>query len=251
MDLSELSPVVAATLIGCLAGIGGTGAGGVFSVLVRCLSSRMYSVILGVAAGIMLAVVGFDLMPEAIAVGGLQWAIAGMVSGAALVSLLDLLPHRHFMSTDRSSRFIKTGLVVGLGIAMHNLPEGLAIGAGYAVDATFGLGLALVIALHNFPEGMAMACPMIIGGVQPLKVVGATAAAGLPMGIGALVGSLLGSVSPVFLSLNLGFAGGAMLFVTCDELIPDANELASGHSGTYGIVAGVIAGIILTSLFAH
>ncbi len=252
MDLSEYPRLWVATLIGLFAGIGGTGLGGVASVFFRCLPSRTYSVVLGFSAGVMLSVVAFDLMPEAIEAGGLQYAIPGILAGVILISLLDLLPHTHFMTSDReSSRFIKAGVIVGLGIAMHNLPEGLAIGAGYTSDAALGVGLGLVIAVHNFPEGMAMACPMVIGGLGPWRVIGATVLAGLPMGIGALLGAVLGAMSPAFLAVCLGFAAGAMLFVTCDELIPDAQELASGHSGTFGIVAGVLAGIVFTSLFHH
>lgn len=249
MDSSEATAIIAATVVGTIAGVGGTGMGGAMALQFRCLSTRAYSVILGFSAGVMISVVAFDLMPEAIQLGGLAVAIGGVVAGVILVSLLDLLPHTHFMASDaESSRFYKTGVIVGLGIAMHNLPEGLAIGAGYAHDVTLGLGLALVIAVHNFPEGMAMACPMIIGGVRPVRVVLSTMAAGMPMAAGALLGSAVGSVSPILLAVCLGFAGGAMLFVTCDELIPDAQELSTGHSGSFGIIAGVIFGILLTSL---
>jgi len=252
MGFQQMPTVLAATIIGMVAGVGGTGLGGLVSSVFRCVSSRVFSVILGFSAGVMLAVVGFDLMPEAIDAGGLEFAILGIVAGVFLISMLDRLPHTHFLATDReSSRFIKAGVIVGLGIAMHNLPEGLAIGAGYYSDEALGIGLGLVIAVHNFPEGMAMACPMILGGMRPSRVIAATALAGLPMGIGALLGAILGAMSPAWLSISLGFAAGAMLFVTCDELIPDAQELAHGHSGTYGIVAGVVAGIIFTSLFHH
>jgi len=238
-----------ATVVGTVAGVGGTGMGGVIALQFRRLTGRAYSVVLGFSAGVMISVVAFDLMPEAIHSGGLVVAILGLVTGVILVSLLDLFPHVHFMSSDReSSRFYKTSVIVGLGIAMHNFPEGLAIGAGYTHDITLGMGLALVIAIHNFPEGMAMACPMVIGGVRPFRVLLTTMAAGVPMAVGAFAGSLLGTVSSVMLAGCLGFAGGAMLFVTCDELIPGAQELSSGHSGTFGIVAGVIAGILITSL---
>lgn len=252
MDFSRTSVLWAATIVGFLAGVGGTGLGGLVSTAFRCVSPRVYSVILGFSAGVMLAVVGFDLMPEAIETGGVSNAIIGIVAGVILISMLDRLPHTHFLATDReSSRFVKAGVIVGLGIAMHNLPEGLAIGAGYYSDRALGLGLGLIIAVHNFPEGMAMACPMILGGMRPRRVIAATAIAGLPMGFGAMLGVLLGAMSPGWLSICLGFAAGAMLFVTCDELIPDAQELAQSHSGTYGIVAGVVAGIVFTSLFHH
>ena len=241
-----------ATILGFIAGVGGTGLGGVVSAFFGNVSRRTQSVVLGIAAGVMLAVVAFDLMPEALDAGGPGYATIGILAGVILVAMLDQLPHTHFLATDReSSRFVRTGVIVGLGIAMHNFPEGLAIGAGYSSNPALGLGLGLVIALHNCPEGMAMACPMIIGGMKPARAVAVTAIAGLPMGLGALAGALLGSLSPVWLSISLGLAAGAMLFVTCDELIPDAHELAQGHSGTYGIVAGVLAGILLTSLFHH
>lgn len=220
------------------------------ALLFRRLSERAYSVILGFSAGVMLSVVTFDLMPESIATGGLGTAVIGLLSGVFLIALLDLLPHTHFMSSDsESTRFYRAGVIVGLGIAMHNLPEGLAIGAGYSHEVGLGVGLALIIAIHNFPEGMAMACPMVIGGLKSHRVVLATAAAGLPMGVGALAGSAVGSLSPALLSVCLGLAAGAMLFVTCDELIPDAEELGSGHSSTFGIIAGIIVGVFFMSLF--
>lgn len=90
-----------------------------------------------------------------------------------------------------------------------------------------------------------MATPMMIGGVDPKKVLIWTGAAGVPMGIGAFLGALIGHVSPLVLAVSLGFAAGAMLYIIFDEMIPDAQQLAEGHSGTFGGVAGVIAGILL------
>jgi ZIP family zinc transporter len=246
----DLVTILKATIIGLVAGVTGTGAGGVVSLFFRRVSGRGYSIVLGFSAGVMISVVAFDLTPESIENGGVWVAVAGLVSGVVVVALLDLLPHTHFMSSDsESSRFYRAGVIVGLGIAMHNLPEGLAIGAGYCHELGLGIGLALVIGIHNFPEGLAMASPMVIAGVRPGRVVLATVAAGLPMGVGALAGAAIGSLSPMMLSISLALAGGAMLFVTCDELIPDAQELGSGHSGTIGIVAGTIVGIMFTSLF--
>lgn len=93
-----------------------------------------------------------------------------------------------------------------------------------------------------------MACPLCLTDVPPWRIAGWTFLAGLPMGLGAALGGLLGRVSPILLAVSLGFAGGAMLFVTCDELIPDAQELRRGHSGTFGIVAGVILGVAVSML---
>ena len=136
---------------------------------------------------------------------------------------------------------------MGLGIAMHNLPEGLAIGTGYVVSSLTGWRLMITMMIHNIPEGMAMAGPMAAAGVSCSKCMAITGAAGLPMGLGALVGAMLGKVSPATLAVSLGFASGAMLYIVFDELIPEAQAQAEGHSGTFGAVTGVIIGMAMLS----
>ena len=236
--------------VGLAAGVLGTGVGGFLVSVLNKPSDRVFSMVLGFSGGIMLSIVSFDLMPEAFEVAGVVWGITGLIVGTALVAMVDfVVPHMHFMSTDcESSRFIRAGLFVGLGIAMHNLPEGMAIGAGFISSERFGLGVALLMTIQNMPEGMAMAAPMCRAGVTPLRAGLLACLAGVPMGVGALIGATLGSVSPVVLSLSLGFAAGAMLFITCDELIPDAQEFRAGHTGTFGIVAGVVTGIVVSTL---
>ena len=242
--------LLAITLIGTLAGVIGTGFGGLAIAFFPKPSKGILSAFLGLSAGIMLAVVAFDLMPESFEVAGAGWGLLGLALGAGLLTLTDLLtPHVHFLSTDEESkRYLRTSIVVGIGIALHNLPEGLAIGAGFGSSARFGLGVAILMAIQNAPEGLAMACPLTMTSVPPWRIIGWTLLAGLPMGVGALLGGLLGHVSPILLALALGFAGGAMLFITCDELIPDAQELRHGHSGTFGIVFGVMLGIAISML---
>lgn len=239
------------TLLGTLAGVLGTGLGGLAVAFLPRLSRKMLSAVLGFSAGIMLAVVAFDLMPEAFAVAGIGWGLLGLAAGAGLLAATDLLlPHMHFLSTDEESqRFLRTGLLIGLGIAIHNLPEGLAIGAGFGSSLEFGLSVAVLMAVQNAPEGMAMACPLNQTRLSPWRTTAWTLLAGLPMGLGAFLGGLLGRVSSVLLASALGFAAGAMLFITCDELIPDAQELRQGHSGTFGIVLGVIFGVAVSSFF--
>ncbi len=245
-----MSRVVVGAAIGLLSGLIGTGLGGFALRIFGRPSDMVFSVILGFSGGIMLSMVAFDLMPQAFDLAGVEWGIAGLVGGALLIGAIDLFaPHVHFMSNDKeSSRFVRASLLIGVGIAIHNLPEGMAIGAGYLSSQRFGLGLALLMMLHNMPEGMAMSAPMCRVSSCTWRVVGWATVAGLPEGIGALAGMALGGVSPIVLALCLGFAAGAMLFITCDELIPDAQEFRVGHTGTWGIVAGVVTGIVLSTL---
>ncbi len=245
-----MNDIMQITLIGLAAGIIGTGSGTVIALFVRAPSRSLMGFILGFAGGIMLAIVLTDLLPESIEVGNFFLAITGLLIGTLFILFVDLkIPHVHFFeTTEELARFIRTGTILGLGIAMHNLPEGIAIGASYVASPALGFTLAVTIALHNIPEGIAMACPLCAGGMRIRWILIYTAMAGLPMGLGAFIGASLGAISPVVLSLSLGFAGGAMLYIIFGELIPGAQNSGNGHAGTFGAVFGTIAGILLLSV---
>ncbi len=196
-----------------------------------------------------------ELIPEAIEVGSKAMAAAGLLMGVLALFILDMvLPHTHgslfrcekrgVYHGERTAKMRSMGLLIGLGIAMHNLPEGLAIGAAYAHQESLGFGVSLMIAAHNIPEGMAMAVPLKAGKMKPGAVVLSTILAGIPVGVGALAGVLLGQVSPVVLSVSMGFAAGAMMYVVSDELIPEAHLCGHGEYPTVGLVVGIFLGIL-------
>jgi ZIP family zinc transporter len=240
------------TLLGLLAGVVGTGAGGLFSVFVKKPTPRFTGTILAFAAGVMLSIIFIELIDESIAHSG-HWAtIAGLTLGMVVFYLLDhYLPHRHTVSEEETvfGGYLKKGTLLAIGIGLHNLPEGLAIGTGFVGSQELGLSLAILIGLHNIPEGMAVAAPLKQGGFSFPKVLAITALAGLPMGLGALIGALIGSISVFVLGLSFGFAAGAMLYIVCDELIPDAYESAGAHFSIIGIFAGTILGLLFTAWF--
>jgi len=238
------------TLAGLLSGVLGTGGGGLAVILLDKMWDDILGVLLGFSAGIMTVVIFLDLIPEALEYGSLVSAFGGLLLGVLLIALLDInFPHQHFSlhREGRSDRgkYIKTGLLLSIGIALHNIPEGVAIGAGFMASRSTGLSLAVLIALHNVPEGMAVATALGIAGLKSHYILLITILAGVPMGLGALVGGLLGGVSDNFLSAALGFAGGAMLYIVYDELIPDSHRKTEGHTAIIGIIAGVMVGIIL------
>lgn len=245
-----MNEILKVTLVGLGAGVIGTGSGAIIALFVKNPSKGLLGFILGFAGGIMLAIVLTDLLPEAIEAGSFFIAFIGLLMGAILILVLDLkLPHFHFFeTTEELARYIRTGTILGLGIAMHNLPEGIAIGASYIASPALGFTLAFTIALHNIPEGIAMACPLCAGGMRLRWILFYTAMAGLPMGLGAFLGSSLGAISSLVLSLSLGFAAGAMLYIIFGELIPGAQNAGGGHAGTFGAVFGTIAGVLLLSV---
>jgi len=234
--------------LGMLAGVIGTGAGGLFSFFIKKPSPRFTGTILAFAAGIMLSIVFLELLEESIDFSGHWAAVVGLTLGMLVMYLLDhLLPHHHTVTTEEVhlGAYLKKGTMLALGIGLHNLPEGLAIGTGYVGSAELGTTLAILIGLHNIPEGMAVAVPLSHGGYSNTKVLGITALTGVPMGLGAFIGAAISSISPLVLGISLGFAAGAMLYIVCDELIPDAYESAGSHLAISGIFAGTVLGLLL------
>ena len=240
------------TLLGLLAGIIGTGAGGLCSIFFNRPNPRFLGAILAFSAGVMLAIIFLELLVESMAYSGYPAALGGLTLGMGAFYLLDhYLPHHHPVSAENHGRgdYLKKGSLLALGIGLHNLPEGLAIGAGFSGSTGLGLTLTILIALHNIPEGMAVAAPLKFGGYSFRKVLFITALSGAPMGLGALAGALIGGISPIVLGISLAFAAGAMLYIVCDELIPDAYETAGSHLAIAGIFLGVALGIFFTARF--
>ncbi len=234
-------------LLGMLAGVVGTGTGGLLSIFVKKPTPRLTGTILAFAAGIMLAIVFLELIEESIDFSGYRAAIAGLSMGMLVLYILDqLLPHHHTVTAEavHQGRYLKKGTMLALGIGLHNFPEGLAIGTGFIGSTELGTTLAILIALHNIPEGMAVAAPLRHGGYKFQRIVSITTLTGVPMGLGAFVGALIGSISPLVLGISLAFAAGAMLYIVCDELIPDAYESAGAHLSILGIFLGTVVGLL-------
>jgi len=244
----------------------GTGVGGVVGAVLKRDSNKVVSLLLSFAAGIMLAVVCFDLMSEPIAKmesGDLPSYTPFIVVVAAIVGYgvvhllnfiidkrtnhevkhidkdhpqtaddLDELIHSNHLEShkDNHSNLFIAGLVMMSAIALHNLPEGMVIGASYSItpDLTAnlfsgsGFIMAIVIGLHNIPEGMAVSVPLISGGMSKIKAILLTALSGLPTVFGALIGFAIGGINEIMLVLALGFASGAMLYVVFGELLPES-----------------------------
>ena len=110
------------------------------------------------------------------------------------------------LTNTSNSNLLKAGIIIGIGLTIHNLPEGLAIGSGFEASNTLGLSLAIAICIHDFPEGISMAVPLKQGGFSPIRVIIYTAISGISTGVGALIGALIGSVSPTLIGLSLSFA---------------------------------------------
>ncbi|MDI6617595.1 MAG: ZIP family metal transporter [Clostridiales bacterium] len=243
-----MNNIINITIIGTLVGIIGTGTGGLITFICRNPNDKIMSLTLGTAGGLMLSVVTFDLLPEAFQYGGVPLSIAGIIGGVIVTAMIDeLLPDFENISKGKG-KYFKMSILIAIGLALHNFPEGLAIGSGFAAGERLGFGISTVIGMHDIPEGMAVAAPMSISGVKQSRVILYTIATAVPTGIGAFIGAVLGDISPAFTTLCLSFAGGTMLYIVCGELIPKSRDLLDNFISTFGIIAGIIAGIIIVSV---
>lgn len=285
-----MSNIAYVILITTIAGVGGTGIGGILGAIFKKDSSKVVSLLLSFAGGVMLSIVCFDLLPESITSakdgvgnlgGALATAVCGVLAGYGIVFLLnaiidkttnkevshvnsehpktadsldelihsDHLKEHQSAGSTRSQLFI-AGIVMACAIALHNIPEGMVIGASsISSGGTLnGILIAIIIGVHNIPEGMAVSVPLISGGMKKFQSILITAATGIPTVIGAILGFYIGGASPIGLAISLALASGAMLYVVLGELLPEAFLMFKSKLPALFVLFGVMLGLILVNI---
>lgn len=276
------------TLMTLIAGVGGTGLGGILGALVRTESNRIVSLLLSATSGVMISIVCFELMVEsleaaqsvfsdgavfvvciAVLVGMavvflLNWLIDKRTEGEVSHTASSLHPKTHdnideLSHIDHYNQHLKehapkrelwvAGVVIACAIALHNIPEGMSIGASYNIDTEGGVSMALILAvligLHNIPEGMAVSVPLVAGGMKRIKAALLTAASGAPVVLGAWLGYWIGDIGAIGLAASLGFASGAMLYVVFGEIIPQAVLMYRSKVPAFFVIIGMLIGMII------
>lgn len=229
-------------------GVGGaTIFGSLLGFVFKKISHKFSDIVLSFAAGVMLAAAVLGLVLPSVEYGGkygLVITVAGIFAGALCLNLIDkLVPHLHRMvgsdiEPHKNENLSKILLFV-MAIAIHNLPEGIAAGVGFGSgDTSQALIIAGGIALQNIPEGMVIIGPMLAAGVKPGRTFVIAMATGLVEVLGTLLGYLAVSVSAAILPFALAFAGGTMLYVISDEMIPETHHDGGSRGVTYALLAG-------------
>ena len=321
-------------ILSLVAGVIGTGFGGILGVLFKNKGAKAMGRVLSFAGGVMVGVVAFEMLPESMEamtslgkVGGVALSVATLVGGMVIIyavnKFLDFIEHKKramqndvyrssavvqahahcYLSANSSSaiRFgiakpsansgganrenasrsgkveitsnkrvktlrrvegvrvenlsnnrrelIKAGTVMLIAIALHNFPEGMAIGATGAVQTKMGALVALIIAVHNIPEGMAIAAPLVSGGVHGVKAVLLTALAGGATVLGALVGLAIGGLGDIATGVCMSLAGGAMLYVTFLEILPQSILLDDGAVPAASMLVGIVCAAVFVYAF--
>ena len=210
-----MEEILTSMAIGLFFGTFGTTIGGIIGACIKTKSNKFLSFILEFAAGLMIAIVCFELIPDAMEISNIAIVIMGLISGVGIMMICDHLINYKYEK-----------------------------GSGFEASIKLGVALAIAICLHDIPEGISMAVPMKSGGMKTSKVIIYTLLSGVTTGIGALFGSIIGTVSAELISICLAFAAGAMIYIVSGELIPESKKIYRGRLASVGNIIGFILGII-------
>ncbi len=240
-------------------GVGGaTVFGALIGFIFKKLSHRFSDIVLAFAAGVMLSAAVLGLIIPSLECGGkygILITVAGIFTGAVCLNIIDkLVPHLHKFVGDETESHnnanLSRVLLFVLAIAIHNLPEGIAAGVGFGSgDTTQALIIAGGIALQNIPEGMVIIAPMLAAGISPRKTLILALITGLVEIVGTLIGYFAVSISTAVLPFALAFAGGTMLYVISDEMIPETHSHGSERGATYALLVGFCVMLVTDVLF--
>lgn len=242
-----------AFLLSLLAGLA-TALGGIIVCCVRKFSTKTLGFGLGFSGGVMIVIAFMSLLFKALEIGPYIIAVSSFIAGAIIMLLLDVfIPHQYIfketgIKSEKKFRLIKLGILVSLGITLHNFPEGAVVGIGYTVLPAFGIMLALAIALHNIPEGIAVAVPLRAAGIKKRRIFLITLLSGIAEPIGAVIALLFLHTIPGILPIAMGFTGGVMVHLTMDELIPVAKQYGHPHVVSIGIILGMALAMVMESV---
>lgn len=253
-------------IMSLFAGIVGMGLGGVITAIFGSRTEKMISIFLSLAGGVMVSIVLIELIPEAIDHSNIWIAIIGLILGALMVLVLNNVMDKvsktnqsklhetyaeFFHSNeviDNKKSMLRSGMIMLFAIALHNIPEGLAMGAAGYHDAALGLTLAFMIGLHNIPEGMAISAPLISGGFSKIKTIVLVMITGATTVVGAIAGVLIGGISDIALALSFSIAGGAMLYVVFGEILPQSIVTNKDRVPAVFALVGIIVGLLFTQI---
>lgn len=240
-----MSNVLIIVTLGSVVSLIGTMCGACLGVLVHNPTDKFLGGMVGFAGGLMLSIVVFDLIPEALKGFGLFrvlfFCLIGILTIACIDGLFDL-------KNSSVNSTIKVAFMASLGLMIHNLPEGIIMGCGFVSAASVGLKMSFIIAVHDIPEGIAVAAPLMASKTRVGKILFYAFVTAFPTAIGVWIGAYFGNISPNILNACLSYASGIMLYVVCGEMFPESSKLFGGITSTLGIILGILLGLIMINL---
>ncbi|BAH08322.1 hypothetical protein CKR_3271 [Clostridium kluyveri NBRC 12016] len=230
-------------IIGSIVSLLGTMIGASLGAAVKKPSNKLLGFIIGFAGGVMLSVVVFDLIPEATSKWSFLYTILFVILGVIIIAIVD-----DKININNSNRHIRAAFMASLGLMLHNFPEGIIVGCGFAAGSTLGIKMSIIITIHDIPEGIAVAAPLVASKVKNSKILFYAFITAFPTAIGTFTGAYIANISPNVLGMCLSIASGIMLYVICGEMIPESSKLWEGITSTLGTLSGIILGLVIVQI---
>lgn len=227
-------------IVGSFVSLVGTMVGASLGVIIREPSDKFLGFIIGFAGGIMLSVVVFDLIPQSVEKWNFGLTVIFAVLGIAVISMIDAK-----VNINSSNKHMKMAFMASLGLMIHNFPEGIIMGFGFAGGSTLGLKMSIIIAIHDIPEGIAVSAPLMASKVKIPKILFYAFITASPTVLGTFSGTYIANISQDVLGACLSMASGIMLYVVCGEMIPESSKLWEGITSTFGTLCGIILGLVI------
>lgn len=230
-------------IIGSIVSLLGTMIGALLGVSVKKPSKKLLGFIIGFAGGLMLSVVVFDLIPEAISKWSFLSTILFVILGVIIITIIDSK-----VNIDNSNKHVKVAFMASLALMIHNFPEGIIVGCGFAAGSTLGIKMSIIIAIHDIPEGIAVAAPFVASKMKTSKILLYAFITAFPTAVGTFIGAYIANISSYMLGICLSVASGIMLYVVCGELIPESAKIWEGIVSTLGTLSGIILGLVIVQI---
>lgn len=238
--------VINAGLLGFAAEGLGVAIGIILLYLFNIQNKRMIGMLFGCTSGIMIAMICFDILPEALEMGNPLIMLLGVASGILMGLLLEDVTDMVIGKLPiRKGSSMGTGIVLLLGIALHNIPEGFAVGTIALTSPETVMRFAIVICLHSIPEAIAIAVPMKMAKMKLKWLMATPVLLGGIMGVGAMIGYIVSQIASGLITFALGGAAGIILYIVCDELLPESRKVWNGRMTSIATVIGIIIGMFL------
>jgi zinc transporter, ZIP family len=246
-DIVNKANMLMIVLLGSTVSLIGTMIGASLGIIVKKPSNKFLGATIGFAGGLMLSIVVFDLIPEAMT----NWSFIGTLIFCLLGILTIVLIDTKLNLSNTSfgkNKHLKVAFMAALGLMLHNLPEGVIMGCGFVAGQSLGLKMSLIIAIHDIPEGIAVSAPLMASNVKVSKILLYAFLTAFPTAVGSWIGAYVGSVSPNILGACLAFASGIMMYVVCGEMFPESSKLWDGVTSSIGVVSGIMLGLIMVKI---
>lgn len=230
-------------IFGSVVSLLGTMIGASIGVFVKKPDNKFLGAVIGFAGGVMLSIVVFDLLPQALKNWSYFYTLLFCMIGIVLISSIE-----RFINIRNLKGSMKVAITAALALMIHNFPEGIIMGCGFAGGSILGLKMSLAIAIHDIPEGIAVSAPLMASKVKTSKILLYAFFTALPTAIGAFIGVKIGSISQNVLGISLSTASGIMLYVVVCEMFPESYRQWSGTLSTIGSLIGILLGLMMSLL---